>query len=172
MDEEPCHSPSLYCHLSIYRYDPEQGPHMESHALLLSSACPMLLDSLMLIKADVDPTLSFRRSCREGVCGSCAMNVNGSNGLAYLLPTAALFSCTSVFPLPHQPVIRDLVTDQTLFFSHYVSTRPYLQPAFRQPSRPDFPYRSEYRQSPAERALLDGSYECILCACCSTACPE
>ena len=75
-------------------------------------------------------------------------------------------------PLPHQPVIRDLVTDQTLFFSHYVSTRPYLQPAFRQPSRPDFPYRSEYRQSPAERALLDGSYECILCACCSTACPE
>ena len=174
MDEEPCDAPSVYRQLRVYRWDPERGgpPYVDSFALLLSTLCPMLLDALLAVKSNVDATLSFRRSCREGVCGSCAMNIDGRNGLACITPTLDVASPCTVLPLPHQHVIRDLVTDQSTFFERYHSVRPWLQPAGPQPGKATFPYRAEYPQSPAQRAMLDGAYECILCACCSTACPE
>ncbi len=150
----------------IYRFDPDQDskPRMQDYDVEMQPSDRMLLDALIRIKS-VDDSLSLRRSCREGVCGSDAMNINGKNGLACITRLSDLKEPVVLRPLPGLPVIRDLIVDMTQFFKQYHSVKPYLvneQPA---PEK-------ERLQSPAERAELDGLYECILCACCSTACPS
>lgn len=151
---------------SIYRYDPESGakPAMRDYALDIEPGDKMLLDALLLLKAQ-DETLSFRRSCREGVCGSDAMNINGKNGLACITPLSSLKEPIEIRPLPGMPVVRDLVVDLTQFYHQYRAIKPYLQNADPEPE-------IERLQTPQQRAELDGLYECILCACCSTACPS
>jgi succinate dehydrogenase / fumarate reductase iron-sulfur subunit len=150
----------------IYRYDPDRdaGPYMQDYDIELQPTDRMLLDALIRIKA-ADDTLSLRRSCREGVCGSDAMNINGKNGLACVTRVADLREPVELRPLPGLPVIRDLIVDMSQFFKQYHSVRPYLVNEEPAPEK-------ERPQSPAERAELDGLYECILCACCSTACPS
>ena len=151
---------------SIYRFDPDADskPYMKDYVLDLDAREMMLLDALILIKAQ-DDTLSLRRSCREGVCGSDAMNINGKNGLACITPLSSLKEPIQIRPLPGFPVVRDLVVDMEPFFRQYHSIRPYLV-------NNDPPPETERLQSPEERAALDGLYECILCACCTTACPS
>lgn len=150
----------------IFRYDPDRDakPRMQTFEVDLASSDRMLLDMLIRLKA-LDETLSFRRSCREGVCGSDAMNINGKNGLACTTNLRALPSHTVLRPLPGLPVIRDLIVDMTGFFKQYHSVTPYL---LNDTPPPD----QERLQSPEERDQLDGLYECILCACCSSACPS
>ncbi len=150
----------------IYRYDPESGaaPTMQTIEVELDGRERMLLDALMKLKA-IDPTLSFRRSCREGVCGSDGMNINGKNGLACLTNMRTLKDPIVLKPLPGLPVIRDLIVDMTQFFKQYHSIKPYLINESRPPER-------ERLQTPEERDELNGLYECILCASCSTACPS
>ena len=126
----------------------------------------MVLDVLIKIKNEVDSTLTFRRSCREGICGSCAMNIDGTNTLACIKPIDQLKSSSTIYPLPHMPVIKDLVPDLTHFFAQYASIKPWL----RQQSPPSA--SGENLQSVSERAKLDGLYECVMCACCSTSCPS
>ncbi len=156
---------------SIYRYNPEQDlkPYMESYTLeLADDADLMLLDALIMLK-ESDPTLSFRRSCREGVCGSDGVNINGKNGLACITPLSALLgrkNHITVRPLPGLPVIRDLVVDMAQFYKQYERIKPYLITDGVAPTA------AEYLQTPEQRAKLDGLYECILCACCTTACPS
>lgn len=154
--------------LKVYRYDPETGenPRFDTYKVDLDDCGPMVLDALIWIKNTVDPTLAFRRSCREGVCGSCAMNISGRNTLACTkgideLPGGAI----TVSPLPHQPVLKDLVPDLTNFYAQYASIEPWLHTDTPQPEK-------EWLQTPQDRTKLDGLYECILCACCSTACPS
>ncbi|MEZ5921208.1 MAG: succinate dehydrogenase iron-sulfur subunit [Parvularculaceae bacterium] len=151
----------------IYRYDPEDGenPRVDIYEIDMSGVS-MVLDALIKIKNEIDPTLSFRRSCREGVCGSCAMNINGANTLACTKGMDELGPGeVSVYPLPHQPVMRDLVTDLSNFFEQHAYIEPFL--------RADASNREkEFLQSPEQREKLDGLYECILCACCSTSCPS
>ena len=151
---------------SIYRFNPESGqaPTMQDVELDFPSAGKMLLDAILALK-EIDPTLSVRRSCREGVCGSDAMNINGRNGLACITPLADLKQPITLRPLPGMPVIRDLIVDLTQFYQQYRSIQPYLVNHDPEPE-------IERLQSPAERAELDGLYECMLCACCSTACPS
>lgn len=151
---------------SIYRYNPESGakPSMQDYVLDTPPEGKMLLDAILALK-DIDPTLSVRRSCREGVCGSDAMNINGQNGLACITPLADLKQPIELRPLPGLPVIRDLIVDLTQFYQQYRSIQPYL---INHDPEPEI----ERLQSPAQRAELDGAYECILCACCSTACPS
>ncbi|MDP1680388.1 MAG: succinate dehydrogenase iron-sulfur subunit [Burkholderiales bacterium] len=151
---------------SIYRYNPESGakPSMQDYTLDIAPEGKMLLDAILALK-DIDPTLSVRRSCREGVCGSDAMNINGQNGLACITPLADLKQPIELRPLPGLPVIRDLIVDLTQFYQQYRSIQPYL---INHDPEPEI----ERLQSPAERAELDGVYECMLCACCSTACPS
>ncbi len=150
----------------IYRYNPEidRQPHMQDYELDVSNGGKMLLDALLLIK-EQDDSLSLRKSCREGVCGSDAININGRNGLACITPLASLKEPVELRPLPGLPVIRDLIVDLTQFFTQYHSIKPYLV-------NNDPPPETERLQSPAQRAELNGLYECILCACCSTACPS
>jgi succinate dehydrogenase / fumarate reductase iron-sulfur subunit len=150
----------------IYRFDPDAGlrPRMQHYELETSPADRMLLDALMRLKQQ-DPTLSFRRSCREGVCGSDAMNINGRNGLACIQPLHDLKELVVLRPLPGFPVIRDLIVDMTQFFAHYREVQPYLINDAPPPER-------ERLQSPQERDTLNGLYECILCACCSGFCPS
>jgi len=150
----------------IYRYDPENGaaPTMQTLQVELDGSERMLLDALMKLKA-IDPSLSFRRSCREGVCGSDAMNINGKNGLACLTNMRTLKDPIVLKPLPGLPVIRDLIVDMTQFFKQYHSIKPYLVNDARPPEK-------ERLQTPEERDELNGLYECILCASCSTACPS
>ncbi|MDE2613397.1 MAG: succinate dehydrogenase iron-sulfur subunit [Burkholderiales bacterium] len=150
----------------IYRYDPDQDdkPRMQSYSVELDGSERMLLDALIKLKAQ-DPTLAFRRSCREGVCGSDAMNINRKNGLACLTNMRTLPETIVLKPLPGLPVVRDLIVDMTQFFDQYHSIKPYLINDTPPPEK-------ERRQSPEEREELDGLYECILCACCSTACPS
>ncbi len=152
--------------LSIYRYDPEKDakPYMQDYDVQLEQSDRMLLDALVKAKAQ-DDSLTFRRSCREGVCGSDAMNINGRNGLACVTKVADLPDHVTLRPLPGQPVIRDLIVDMTQFFKQYHSIQPYVVNHEAPPER-------ERLQSPAEREELNGLYECILCACCSTACPS
>ena len=151
----------------IYRYDPDTDakPRMQTLEVELDGSERMLLDALMKLKS-VDPTISFRRSCREGVCGSCAMNINGANTLAC---TKGMDECAGdeivVYPLPHQPVIRDLVTDLSNFFKQHAYIEPFLK-------ADNAGKEKEFLQSPDDRKKLDGLYECILCACCSTSCPS
>jgi succinate dehydrogenase / fumarate reductase iron-sulfur subunit len=151
---------------SIYRYDPDKDekPYMQEYDIVLEPEDKMLLDALIRIKV-VDDSLSLRRSCREGVCGSDGMNINGRNGLACITPISELKEPVELRPLPGLPVIRDLIVDMTQFFKQYHSIKPYL-------INNDPPPETERLQSPEERAELDGVYECVLCACCSTACPS
>jgi succinate dehydrogenase / fumarate reductase iron-sulfur subunit len=152
---------------SVYRYDPEcdQVPCMKSMSLELPVGSDMmLLDALEHLKAN-DQTLTFRRSCREGVCGSDGMNVNGKNGLACMTSVSELKQPIVIRPLTGFPVIRDLVVDMTQFYRQYETIQPYLINNSEPPA-------TERLQSPANRAELDGLYECILCACCSSACPS
>ncbi|MHB1677111.1 MAG: succinate dehydrogenase iron-sulfur subunit [Sulfuriferula sp.] len=152
--------------INIYRYDPEHHakPYSQNYDLEAGAVGPMLLDALLFIKANLDSTLTLRRSCREGVCGSDGMNINGRNGLACITPLASLTQPVMVRPLPGLPVIRDLVVDMTPLNRQYRSVRPWLvntQPASR-----------ERLQLPAERAALESADECIQCGCCSSACPS
>jgi succinate dehydrogenase / fumarate reductase iron-sulfur subunit len=155
----------------VYRYDPEdseqKNPHIDRFEIDLDKCGPMVLDALIKMKSEQDSTLTFRRSCREGICGSCAMNIDGSNTLAC---TKSIADCSSktvkIYPLPHMPVIKDLVPDLTHFYAQYKSIKPWLQA-----SEPENPQK-EREQSPEDREKLDGLYECILCACCSTSCPS
>jgi len=150
----------------IYRYDPDKDarPYVQDYELSLERSDVMLLDALVRIKAQ-DDSLSLRRSCREGVCGSDAMNINGKNGLACITRLAELKEPVELRPLPGLPVIRDLVVDMSQFFKQYHSVQPYLV-------NDDPPPERERLQSPAEREELNGLWECILCACCSTSCPS
>ena len=150
----------------IYRYDPDKDekPRMQDYDVQLDPHDRMLLDALVRIK-EQDDSLSLRRSCREGVCGSDAMNINGKNGLACITKLAGLKEPVELRPLPGLPVIRDLIVDMTQFFKQYHSIKPYLINDDPAPEK-------ERLQSPQEREQLDGLYECILCACCSTSCPS
>ncbi|WP_105101606.1 succinate dehydrogenase iron-sulfur subunit [Microbulbifer pacificus] len=154
--------------VSIYRYNPEtdSAPYMQDYELDTQGKDLMVLDVLELLKAE-DPSLAFRRSCREGVCGSDGMNISGKNGLACIMPIsqAAPKGKLVLRPLPGLPVIRDLVVDMEQFYTQYKKIEPYLQNSTPAPA-------IERLQSPEEREKLDGLYECILCACCSTACPS
>ncbi len=153
--------------LSIYRYNPETDakPYMQDFDITPPPGAKMLLDALVYIKSEVDDSLTVRRSCREGVCGSDGVNINGKNGLACTTQLADLKEPIKVRPLPGLPVIRDLVVDMSQFYKQYKSVKPYLLNDEPTPEQ-------ERLQSPAERAELDGLYECILCACCSTSCPS
>jgi len=152
--------------LSIYRYDPDQDakPALRDYEVQLEHSDRMLLDALIKAKAQ-DDSIAFRRSCREGVCGSDAININGKNGLACITRIADLPEHVTLRPLPGLPVIRDLIVDMTQFFKQYHSIQPYLV-------SPEAPPERERLQSPQQRDELNGLYECILCACCSTACPS
>jgi len=154
---------------SVYRYDPDLmgKPFMQEYTLDLNACGPMMLDALVKIKDEVDSTLTFRRSCREGICGSCAMNINGKNGLACLLYIEPGPKAIEVQPLPHTYVVKDLVPDLTNFYNQYKSIEPWLKrKEVKGATDP------EYYQSPEDRAKLDGMYECILCASCMTSCPS
>lgn len=150
----------------IYRYDPDQhdAPRMQVFDLEVEPGDRMLLDVLIRLK-EVDPSLSFRRSCREGICGSDGMNINGKNGLACITNMLSLPAKVVLKPLPGLPVIRDLIVDMTQFFKQYHSIKPYL-------INDELPPERERLQSPEQRESLNGLYECILCACCSSACPS
>jgi succinate dehydrogenase (ubiquinone) iron-sulfur subunit len=154
---------------AIYRYDPEQQvkPFLQEYNINLKEGGPMILDALVKIKDEVDTTLAFRRSCREGICGSCAMNINGKNGLACLLYIEPDAAPIEIQPLPHSYVLKDLIPDLTNFYNQYKSIEPWLKR-----KEPKAPGQKEYFQSREDRALLDGMYECILCACCMTSCPS
>ena len=151
----------------VYRYNPDEGrnPAIDTYRVDLESCGPMVLDALIKIKNEVDPTLTFRRSCREGVCGSCAMNIDGSNTLACTKPISEISGSVRIYPLPHMPVVKDLVPDLTNFYAQYASIQPYLQTRSPTPEK-------EWKQSPEQREKLNGLYECILCASCSTSCPS
>ena len=151
----------------IYRWDPDSGenPRMDTYEVDLATCGPMVLDALLKIKNEMDPTLTFRRSCREGVCGSCAMNIDGTNTLACTIAIGDIKGEVKIYPLPHMSVVKDLVPDLTHFYAQYASIKPWLQSVTPPPER-------ERLQSKEDRAKLDGLYECILCACCSTSCPS
>ncbi|MFQ5581828.1 MAG: succinate dehydrogenase iron-sulfur subunit [Mariprofundaceae bacterium] len=153
--------------LNIYRYDPETDaePFMQTFEVPVFKPGMKLLDALNHIKWHMDGTLTFRRSCGEGICGSDGVNINGVNGLACITPVAGLRQPITVRPLPSMEVIRDLVVDMQHFFDQYRSIRPWLQTVTPTPEH-------ERLQTPAERAELDGTYECVLCACCTTSCPS
>ena len=154
--------------IRVYRWDPETGgnPRLDTYTIDLADCGPMVLDALIKIKTEIDGTLTFRRSCREGVCGSCAMNIGGENTLACIRAIADVpGDAVTIYPLPHMTVIKDLVVDLEPFWRQYESIRPWLIAHSRPPE-------TERRQSPAERAKLDGLWECILCASCSAACPS
>jgi len=152
----------------IYRYDPDSGdnPRTDTFDVDLGDCGQMVLDALIKIKGDTDSSLTFRRSCREGICGSCAMNIDGTNTLACTLPIDEVKGEVRIYPLPHLPVIKDLVPDMSTFYAQYTSIEPWLKTDTPPPAN------AERRQSPEDRAKLDGLYECIMCACCSTACPS
>lgn len=151
----------------IYRWNPEDGqnPRLDTYTIDSSKCGPMVLDALIHIKNDIDPTLTFRRSCREGICGSCAMNIDGTNTLACLKHAGEVAGDVRIYPLPHMPVVKDLVPDLSQIYAQYQTIQPWLQTASPAPER-------ERLQSPEDRAKLDGLYECILCFCCSTSCPS
>jgi succinate dehydrogenase / fumarate reductase, iron-sulfur subunit len=152
----------------IYRWEPDSGenPRLDSYEIDLDKCGPMVLDALIYIKNDIDPTLTFRRSCREGICGSCSMNIGGTNTLACTKGIAEYKGDISIYPLPHMTVKKDLVPDMTHFYAQYASIKPWIQT--ETPAPPD----SERLQSKEDREKIDGLYECILCACCSTSCPS
>lgn len=157
----------------VYRWSPDdtENPRTDTYYVDRDDCGPMVLDALIWIKNKVDPTLTFRRSCREGICGSCAMNMDGKNGLAC---TTGIDECggtgknsgkVAIYPLPHMPVVKDLVPDLTRFYAQHASIEPWLKTTTPAPEK-------EWRQAKDDREKLDGLYECILCACCSTSCPS
>jgi succinate dehydrogenase / fumarate reductase iron-sulfur subunit len=152
----------------IYRWDPDssENPTLDTYEINLDNCGPMVLDAIIYIKNEIDSTLTFRRSCREGICGSCAMNIGGTNTLACTRAIDDFKGDISIYPLPHLPVVKDLVPDMTHFYAQYASIKPWMQT--QTPPPPD----RERLQSKEDRAKLDGLYECILCACCSTSCPS
>ena len=152
----------------VYRWDPDSGenPRKDSFEINLDKCGPMVLDAIIYIKNEIDPTLTFRRSCREGICGSCAMNIDGTNTLACTHSIESVRGDVKVYPLPHMQVKKDLVPDMRHFYAQYASIKPWLQS--ETPAPPD----KERLQSKDDREKLDGLYECILCACCSTSCPS
>jgi succinate dehydrogenase (ubiquinone) iron-sulfur subunit len=163
-------TPSTIKMFKIYRYDPDehQKPYISTYPLNVDECGPMVLDALLKIKNEIDSTLSFRRSCREGICGSCAMNIDGSNTLACLTYIDKKSSApVKLYPLPHMYVIKDLIPDMTNFAEQYKSIQPWLQT-----KTPKEPGSKEHLQTQVDRKKLDGMYECILCACCSTSCPS
>jgi succinate dehydrogenase / fumarate reductase, iron-sulfur subunit len=151
----------------IYRWTPDDGknPRIDTYEIDLADCGPMVLDALIKIKEEVDGTLTFRRSCREGICGSCSMNIDGRNALACTKAIEDIKGSVSVYPLPHMAVVKDLVCDFSQFWAQYEWIEPWLQTYSEHPEK-------ERWQSPDDRERLDGLYECILCACCSTACPS
>jgi succinate dehydrogenase / fumarate reductase, iron-sulfur subunit len=153
----------------VYRWSPDddQNPRVDTYYVDRGDCGPMVLDALIWIKNNIDPTLTFRRSCREGICGSCAMNIDGANTLACTraIDEGKAGGTVKIYPLPHQPVVKDLVPDLTNFYAQYASIQPWLQTVSPNPEK-------ERLQSHEDRAKLDGHYECILCACCSTSCPS
>ncbi len=151
----------------VYRWNPDDGenPKVDTFEVDLEDCGPMVLDALIKIKNEIDPTLTFRRSCREGVCGSCAMNIDGTNTLACTKYLSEIGGDVKVYPLPHMPVVKDLVPDLTQVYAQYASIEPWLKTETPAPER-------ERAQSPEERAKLDGLWECILCFSCSTSCPS
>jgi succinate dehydrogenase (ubiquinone) iron-sulfur subunit len=164
-------------YLKIYRWDPDvagQKPYMATYAIDTTKCGPMVLDALLKIKNEQDPTLTFRKSCREGICGSCAMNINGQNGLACLTfinkdkdnQNILKNDAIKIYPLPHMYVLKDLVPDMTNFYKQYSSIKPWLH------TNNSNDLTKEHIQSTVDRKKLDGMYECILCACCSTSCPS
>ena len=152
----------------VYRYDPDTGanPRTDTYDVDLDTCGPMVLDALLKIKDEVDSTLALRRSCREGICGSCAMNIDGGNTLACLKPIEECKGEVKVYPLPHMPVVKDLVPDLTHIYAQLTSIEPWLK------TDTPAPASGERLQSPEEREKLDGLWECILCFCCSTSCPS
>ena len=153
---------------AVYRYDPDgsENPRIDTYEIDMDSCGPMVLDALIKIKNEVDPTLTFRRSCREGICGSCAMNIDGGNTLACTVTTESIRGRVKIYPLPHMPVVKDLVPDLSNFYAQYASIKPWLQS--RSPAPPD----RERLQSKADQEKIDEPAACILCACCSTGCPS
>lgn len=151
----------------VYRWNPDDGenPRMDTFEVDMDSCGPMVLDALIKIKNEMDSSVTFRRSCREGVCGSCAMNINGKNGLACTTAIDDAKGEVAITPLPHQEVIKDLVPDLSNFYAQYASIKPWMQTQSTTPEK-------ERLQSREDREKLDGLYECILCACCSTSCPS
>jgi len=152
----------------VYRYDPatDENPRTDTYEIDMDSCGPMVLDALLKIKDDIDSSIALRRSCREGICGSCSMNIDGSNTLACTKAIADIDSDVKIYPLPHQPIIKDLVSDLTHFYAQYASVEPWMKTdAAISPDK-------ERLQSKDDREKLDGLYECILCACCSTSCPS
>ncbi len=151
----------------IYRWDPDTGanPRVDTYFIDLDTCGPMVLDALIKIKNEIDPTLTFRRSCREGICGSCAMNIDGTNTLACTRGIDEVVGDVKIYPLPHMPVVKDLVPDLTHFYAQHAAVKPWLETKTPAPER-------EWKQSIDDRRELDGLYECILCACCSTSFPS
>jgi succinate dehydrogenase / fumarate reductase iron-sulfur subunit len=151
----------------VYRWNPDDGgnPRMDTYFVDRDDCAPMVLDALIWIKNKIDSTLTFRRSCREGVCGSCAMNIDGMNTLACTRHIDDVAQPVVIYPLPHQEVIKDLVADLTTFYAQHASIEPWLKTTSPAPEK-------EWLQTREDRAKLDGLYECILCACCSTSCPS
>ncbi|MEQ8826273.1 MAG: succinate dehydrogenase iron-sulfur subunit, partial [Parvibaculum sp.] len=151
----------------VYRWSPDDGknPTIDTYEVDLDKCGPMVLDALIKIKNETDQTLTFRRSCREGICGSCAMNIDGQNTLACTKGIDEVKGDVKIYPLPHMPVIKDLVPDLTNFYAQHAFIEPWLQTKSPTPEK-------EWRQSHEDREKLDGLYECILCACCSTSCPS
>lgn len=152
----------------VYRWSPDdaENPRTDEYTIDLDKCGPMVLDAIIHIKNNVDSTLTFRRSCREGICGSCAMNIDGTNTLACLKPIDEIKGDAKIYPLPHMDVVKDLVPDLTHAYAQYASVEPWLKSETLPP--PD----QERLQTPEERAKLDGLYECILCFCCTTSCPS
>ncbi|KAK8808563.1 hypothetical protein WA158_008464 [Blastocystis sp. Blastoise] len=167
---DPSEKPKQYKVFQVYRYNSEKNtqPYYERFVIDCNDCGTMILDALIKIKNEQDPSLVFRRSCREGICGSCAMNIDGTNGLACLTKIQRNTKATTIRPLPHMFVLRDLVSDFTNFYEQYASIKPWLQ----KKTEDDKTYAVENLQSHEDRLLLDGLYECILCACCSTSCPS
>ena len=162
--KEPAKDPKK---LAIYRWDPEddKNPRIDNYEIDQEKCGPMVLDALMKIKNEIDPTLTFRRSCREGVCGSCAMNIDGVNTLACTRGLNEVKGDVRIYPLPHMPVIKDLVPDLTNFYKQHASIMPWLETKTETPE-------DEWKQSVDQRKKLDDLYECVMCACCSTSCPS
>lgn len=151
----------------IYRWSPDddENPRVDTYHVDMDDCGPMVLDALLWIKNKVDPTLTLRRSCREGICGSCAMNIDGTNTLACTKGADEIDGSVKVYPLPHMPVVKDLVPDLTVPYAQLSSIQPWLQTVSPEPAK-------EWKQSHEDRAKLDGLYECILCFCCQTSCPS
>ena len=152
---------------SIYRWSPDDGenPRVDTYFVDLDDCGPMILDALIYIKTKIDPTLTFRRSCREGICGSCAMNIDGINTLACIYGMDEVKGDVKIYPLPHMPVVRDLIPDLTNFYAQHAYVQPFLKTDTPEPEK-------EWKQSEEQRNELNGLYECILCACCTTSCPS